>query len=178
MDTHIEKIQLDKNTFSQLKSTLELKSFKPIILNSEKDVKDFVNKNIPDKCTVGLGDSITTCRLNLRNILASKGSSIFYSWNGSETYNRSLDTFESPVRPDFYLTRINALTTKGELLIKDYSKKAVELGLYPRQIFAFAGYNRITEAFNECESLLKYPVFDKCPHHIGFTVILLPTISY
>lgn len=178
METNINKIQLDTNTINWLQSVLELKGFNPVVLNSEKEVKDFINKNIPDQCVVGLGDSITTCRLNLRNILVSKGSSIYYSWNGSLTYNRSLDTFEIPMRPDFYITRINALTLKGEFLIKDYSKKAVEEGIYPKQIFAFAGFNRITEAFEECESLLKYPVFEKCPNNVAFSVILLPTISY
>jgi hypothetical protein len=178
MEPNIEKTQFDKTTIDQLQTVLKFKGFIPVVLNSDKEVKDFINNNIPDRCIIGLGDSITTCRLNIRNILAAKGSSIFYSWNGSETYNRSLDTFETSVRPDFFLTRINALTTQGEILIKDYSKKALETAQYPKHIFAFAGYNRITEAFNDGESRMKYPVFDKCPANIGFTVILLPTIAY
>ena len=47
-------------------------------------LKDFINSNIPDENPVGLGDSITTCKLKVRNILSTKGVRIFYSWNGSE----------------------------------------------------------------------------------------------
>jgi hypothetical protein len=179
METKTEKIQVyDEAYIGRIQSVLIKKGFKTIVLNSDKEVKDFVNKKIPDECTVGLGDSITTCKLNIRNILAAKGSTIFYSWDGSKDYNRSLDTFELPVRPDFYLTRINAITTKGELLIKDYSNKAVENKLFPKRIFAFAGLNRLTEAFNKTESLNKYPIFSKCPPKSDFTVVLLPFLAY
>jgi hypothetical protein len=179
METKAEKIEVfDKAYISQIQSVLTKKGFKSIVLNSEKEVKDYVNKNIPDEGKVGLGDSITTCKLNIRNILAAKGTTIFYSWDGSDNYNRSLDTFEPLLRPDFYLTRINAITTKGELLIKDYSKKAVDNKLFPKQIFAFAGMNRVTEVFEDRESTKKYPIFSKCPPKTDFTVILLPFLVY
>jgi hypothetical protein len=168
----------DEAFISRIQSELNKKGFKSIVLNSDKEVKDFVNKNIPDECIVGLGDSITTCKLDLRNILAVKGTNIFYSWDGSDNYNRSLDTFELPVRPDFYLTRINAITTKGEILLKDYSKKAVASNLFPKHIFAFAGSNRVTEAFNEGDSVVKYPVFTECPKNVEFIVVLLPFLVY
>ena len=103
---------------------------------------------------------------------------IFYSWDGSDNYNRSLDTFEPQVRPEFYITRINAINAKGELLIKDYSKKAVENDLLPSRIFAFAGLNRLTDNFNNTESIVKYPVFTECPQNVIFTVVLLPFLTY
>jgi hypothetical protein len=179
MEAKTENNQLfDQAYISRIQRVLIKKGFKTIVLNSNKEVKDFVNENIPDECMVGLGDSITTCKLNIRNILAAKGATIFYSWDGSDNYNRSLDTFETPIRPDFYLTRINAITIKGELLIKDYSKNAVENNQFPKHILAFAGLNRLTEAFNDTESLNKYPIFTKCPQKTEFTVVLLPFMTY
>lgn len=169
---------MDIYEIKDLQAVLEGKGFQSIILNSEKEVKDFINNNIPDERLVGLGDSITNCKLNIRNILAAKGSKIFYSWDGSENYNRSLDTFERPPRPDYYLSRINAVTTAGELLMKDYSKQAAEEGLFPRQIFAFAGSNRITSKFRNNDSVNKYPVFSKKPEDAEFIVALLPFLTY
>jgi hypothetical protein len=180
METNTTKKNLlgDEASVNQIMLALVKKGFKVTVLHSEKEVKDFITTNIPDERIVGLGDSITTCKLNIRNILAAKGSAIFYSWDGSDNYNRSLDTFEPPVRPDFYLTRINAITTAGEILLKDYSRNAVAGNLFPRQIFAFAGSNRVTEAFNDTESIVKYPVFNECPPNVAFTVVLLPFMVY
>lgn len=168
----------DKFEIKELQATLKEKGFQSVVLNSEKEVKDFINDNIPDERLVGLGDSITNCKLNIRNILAAKGSKIFYSWDGSENYNRSMDTFEPPPRPDYYLSRINAITTSGEVLMKDYSKQAADEGLFPRQIFAFAGMNRLTEKLKDNDSSLKYPVFSQKPDDTEFTVALLPFLTY
>ncbi len=179
MNTNTDKVTVyDKIAIQQLQDVLKEKGFQSIVLNSEKEVKDFINKNIPDEHLVGLGDSITNCRLNIRNILASKGSKIFYSWNGSENYNRSMDTFERPPRPDYYLSRINALTTDGDILMKDYSRQAASEGLFPKHIFAFAGLNRVTEKLKDNESIKKYPVFSEKPADAEFTVALLPFLTY
>jgi len=168
----------DKFEIKELQAVLAEKGFQSVVLNSEKEVKDFINDNIPDERLVGLGDSITNCKLNIRNILAAKGSKIFYSWDGSENYNRSMDTFERPPRPDYYLSRINALTTSGEVLMKDYSKQAADEGLYPKQIFAFAGMNRLTNKLRDNDSIQKYPVFSLKPDDAEFTVALLPFLTY
>jgi hypothetical protein len=167
----------DKFDIQQLQVVLEGKGFQTVVLNSEKEVKDFINKNIPDERLVGLGDSITNCKLNIRNILASKGSKIFYAWDGSENYNRSMDTFDQTPRPDYYLSRISALNTNGEILMKDYSKQATSEGLFPKQIFAFAGLNRVTEKF-KTDSMYKYPVFSEKPQDVEFVVALLPFLTY
>ncbi len=179
MDMSTDKdLVIDHDTIKQLQTVLEKKGVQTVVLNSEKEVKDFINDNIPDERLVGLGDSITNCKLNIRNILASKGSKIFYSWDGSENYNRSMDTFEPPPRPDYYLSRINAITTKGDILMKDYSKQAASEGLFPKHIFAFAGLNRVTEKFKNTDSVRKYPVFSEKPADTEFTVALLPFLTY
>jgi hypothetical protein len=169
---------IDKKLISAVQKKLKDRRFQTVVLHSEKAVKDFINRNIPDNCTVGLGDSITTCKLNIRNILHTKGSIIFYSWDGSENYNRSLDTFDTQQSPDYYLTRITALTFKGEILLKDYSKQAAGENKFPLNIFAFAGYNRLAEMLYERDSLQKYPVIDQCPKGIKFTLALLPFLDY
>lgn len=179
MKARIDKVKsVDRYTLQNLRSALQKNGINSVVLNTEKEVKDFINKNIPDECIVGLGDSITTCRLKIRNILASKGSKIFYSWDGSENYNRSLDTFDTPPRPDYYLSRINAITSEGEIMIKDYSKQAAIDGLFPKHIFAFAGLNRYCEMFENKESIHKYTVIKEKPVNAKFTLALLPFLNY
>lgn len=179
MSTHTEKVKvIDKDVLQDIRSRIESKGIQTIVLNTEKAVKDFINRNIPDECIVGLGDSITTCQLNIRHILASKGSKIFYSWDGSENYNRSLDTFDTPPRPDYYLSRVNAITRDGEILMKDYSKQAAADDMFPKHIFAFAGLNRYCNKFDNKDSIHKYTIINEKPPNAEFTLALLPFLDY
>jgi hypothetical protein len=161
-----------------LQKQLKKKGFNCIILKSDREVKDFIVDQIPDETPVGLGHSITSCKLKIRNLLAAKGTRIFYSWDGSENYNRSLDTFESPKRPDYYITRLSAVTTKGKILLNDYQKEAAELQNFPENIYAFVGINRVVDELIYGESLEKYPVITDCPEGTKFTVALLPFLDY
>jgi hypothetical protein len=169
---------LNQVSIKELGLVLGKNGFKVIVLNSEKEVKDFINTLLPDASIVGLGDSITTCKLNIRNLLYSKGSIIYYSWDGSENYNRSLDTFETPQRPEYYITRLTVLTSSGEILLKDYSKLASEHEIFPAHVLAFAGMNRVVDKFDDRESIYKYPIIKQCPSSIEFTVVLLPFLDY
>ncbi len=169
---------IEKTSLKELQSILRNNGFKTIILNNENEVNRFIHSKIPNNSRVGLGNSITTCKLNIRNFLYAKGSIIFYSWDGSEGYNRSLDTFESSYWPEYYLTRLTALTLSGEILIKDYSKQSAEAGKFPEKVYAFMGTNRIVERFNNAESISKYPILAKCPQSISFTIALLPFLDY
>jgi len=167
-----------QSILQELIPVLMEKGYQTKILHSEKEVKDFINNTIPDNTIIGLGDSITTCKLNIRYILAAKGSNIYYSWDGSGNYNRSLDTFEVPVRPDYYITRISALTASGEILMKDYDKGAVAENNFPLHVLAFAGFNRLTKELDDRDSISKYPIINHCPENTEFTVVLLPFLDY
>ncbi len=162
----------------EIESVLRKKGFRTAVLNCEKEVKDFINSHLPDRSIVGLGDSITTCRLNIRGLLYTKGSTIYYSWDGSLYYNRSLDTFEIPQRPEYYISRLTALTLSGEILMKDYSKEIALQEIYPKHVFAFAGINRVVEKFDTKESITKYAVIKSCPSSTEFTIALLPFLDY
>jgi hypothetical protein len=169
---------LIKPSLKTLVHNLGEKGFHIVILRKEKEVKDYINTQIPDRINIGLGNSITSCRLNIRYILAAKGCQIFYSWDGSENYNRSIDTFENLPRPEYYLTRITAMSAYGEILVKDYNKRAADMHQFPAHVFAFAGLNHVIEELEYEEDPLKYPVIKKSPENIQFTVVILPFLEY
>ncbi|MBN2480378.1 MAG: hypothetical protein JXB19_01460 [Bacteroidales bacterium] len=172
-----ECIQLNSELIDRLSYTLKEKGFKTLILNDEEQVIEYIHR-IPNDVIIGLGDSITTCTLKIRNILARKGSLIFYGWNGDVHYNRSLETFEDHPVPGYFLTRVNAITLRGNLLIRDYSRKAIMENRFPRNIVAFAGCNRIVEEFRNEPGINKYGIFKEKPASVDFTVVLLPYITY
>ena len=97
----IEGIQLNKEVISTLSSTLKEKGYRTLVLEDEEKVIEFIH-HIPNDVIIGLGDSITTCTLKIRNILARKGSLIYYGWNGDPNYNRSLETFENHPMPEYF----------------------------------------------------------------------------
>jgi hypothetical protein len=169
---------LKQVSVTELEIVLKKNGFNIIILNSEKEVKDFINLRIPDNSIVGLGSSITTCKLNVRSILNAKGSIIYYSWDGSENYNRSLDTFDTLQRPEYYITRITAVALSGDVLMKDYSRSASQNEIYPKQVLGFAGINRVVDKLEKRESLKKYTVIKQCSSSTNFTIALLPFLDY
>ena len=172
-----EGVQVTEEVIRGLSSALKDKGYKTLVLKDEEQVIDYIHR-IPNDGIFGLGESITTCSLKIRNILARKGRIIFYGWNGDINYNRSLETFEDHPLPDYFLTRINAITLKGDMLVKDYSRKALQENRFPRKIVAFAGCNRMVDVFNDAPSLQKYAVFKRKPENVDFTVVLLPYIMY
>jgi len=172
-----EGVKVTEAVIQDLSTVLREKGYRTLVLNEEEEVIDYIHR-IPNDGIFGLGESITTCTLKIRNLLARKGRIIFYGWNGDVNYNRSLETFEEHPLPDYFLTRINAITLKGDMLLKDYSRKAMQESRFPRKIFAFAGCNRIVDAFDDAPSLHKYSIFKRKPDHVDFTVVLLPNINY
>ena len=172
-----EGIQVTEEFVRNLSAILREKGYKTLVLDDEEQVIEYIH-HLPNEGIFGLGDSITTCALKIRNILARKGNLIFYGWNGDINYNRSLETFEDHPLPDYFLTRINALTVKGDMLIKDYARKALHERRFPGNIIAFAGCNRVVNEFDDAPSLQKYSVFSRKPANVDFTVVLLPYISY
>jgi hypothetical protein len=177
METTISKIEINGKVISELSGSLKSKGFKTVLLFNEQQVIDFIH-HIPNDKIIGLGDSITTCSLKIRNILARKGRIIFHGWNGDTQYNRTMDTFEDHPLPDYYLTRVNAITRNGRILLKDYSRQAAMENYFPKHIIAFTGSNRIVEDFSNTSSIQKYTVIKEKPPLISFTVVFLPFMEY
>jgi len=174
--THrIEK--LNKETLANLVSRLQQKGYNTLVLNNEEEVFAFI-KNLPGDVIIGLGDSVLNCSLKIRNLLAEKGSLLYYGWDGDSNFNRSLETFETHPTPGYFLSRISAITLNGDILIRDYSKDAMLHNNFPEKMVAFCGSNRIVEDFDEEPSLVKYSVFREKPENVDFKIVILPFMVY
>jgi len=171
-----EGIEVNGTIIKELSENLREKNFKVTVINDEDRIVEYIHQ-LPNDGIIGLGDSITTCTLKIRNILAMKGTLIYYGWNGDINYNRSLETFDAHPVPDYFLTRINYITLKGEILLKDYSRSSFMAGTFPRRIIAFAGHNRIVGELKDPQAQ-KYSVFRRKPENVDFTVVLLPNLNY
>ncbi len=163
--------KLIEKTWDKVENMLQKKGFNTILLDSERALRKFIDETIPQNCIVGLGSSLTSSALKIKEILIERGNKIYYSWNG-ESYNRSLDTFEEHPRPDFFLTTADAITPEGRLINHEFSSRAVQKNKFPENIIAFSDFQSIDKPLNTTET--GFVVFDEKPSATQFTVAVLP----
>ncbi len=162
---------LVEKTWKRIEKTLNRKGFKTVILESDRALRRFIYNTIPDNCIVGLGSSLSTSALKIREILLEKGNKVYYAWNGANC-NRSLDTFEEHPSPDYFLTNANSITPEGNLINNEFSRKvATEKGL-PKNIIAFSKPESITRKLLGRSMSSEFIIIEKKPEESNITVAL------
>jgi hypothetical protein len=151
---------------------LHRNGFKTIILKGERALRKFIYDSIPDNCIVGLGTSLSSSAMKIRDILLEKGNKVYYNWNGT-AYNRSLDTFEEQPRPDFFLTTLDTITEKGTLINTEYSGKAVEEYKFPKNIIAFSAPEKLSVQNTVVNIKGDYTILDRKPAESEVTIALV-----
>ncbi|MBN1117242.1 MAG: LUD domain-containing protein [Bacteroidales bacterium] len=164
---------LFEKTWKSIESALQRKGFNTIILESERALRKFIYDNIPDNCIVGLGNSLSSSALKIREILLEKGNKVYYSWNG-DTYNRSMDSFEEHPVPDFFLTTADSVTSEGRVINYEFSGRAASKHNFPKNIIAFSELASLNKRPNERKMTSDFVVFDQKPKEAEITVALLP----
>ncbi len=166
-------VQSVEKTWKQLEGLLQSKGFKTRILDSERALRKFIYETIPDNCVVGLGHSLSTSAMEIRDILLEKGNKVYYNWNGTG-HNRSLDTFEEQPRPDYFLTTADTITEEGKLVNNEYSRAAAKKYNFPKNIIAFSLPSNLAKRISHNNISGEYTVFEKNPAESEITVALLP----
>ena len=169
-------VQGIENTWKHLEGLLNRKGFNTIILENEGSLRNFIYDSIPDDCVVGLGNSLSSSAMRIRDILLEKGNKVYYNWNGT-AYNRSLDTFEEQPRPDFFLTTADRITVEGEFINSEYSILAAKEYSYPKNIIAFSEPDRLSEQKANGANDSDYTVFENKPDGSEVTIALVSFAS-
>lgn len=160
-----------EKTWVSIERLLNRKGFQTIVLDSDRALRRFIYKSIPDNCIVGLGNSLSTSALKIRDILLEKGNKVYYAWNG-ENCNRNVDTFEEHPCPDYFLTGANAITADGNLINNEYSSiTARDKGL-PKNIIAFSNPGSIARKILGRDITSNIIVFDNKPEDTNITIAL------
>jgi hypothetical protein len=165
-----------EKTWKRIERLLNGKGFKTILLDSDRSLRKFIYDTIPDHCIVGLGASLNTSTLKIRDILVEKGNKVYYNWNGT-AYNRSLDTFEEQPRPDYFLTTAEIIVEDGKVVNHEYSKQAVEEYKFPKNIIAFSELNNKSKNVKQSTITKEYNVFSEKLIESEVTVAILPFAS-
>jgi len=159
-------------TWKRIEVILRKKGFNTILLDSERALRNFIEETIPDNSIVGLGNSLTTSALRIRDILIEKGAKIYYSWNGT-CYNRSLDTFEEHPKPDFFLTTADSITPEGRLINHEFRAGDAEENSLPKNIIAFSDFKNVGGTKRQVSTEDEF-IIDQKPKSSEITVAILP----
>lgn len=165
---------LVEKTWKSIESALKRNGFKTTILESERALRKFIYDTIPDNCIVGLGNSLSSSAMKIRDILLEKGNRVYYSWNGL-SYNRSLDTFEEHPQPEFFLTTADTITPEGRVINYEFSGKAAHNHNFPKYIIAFSKIENINKRFTDRNISSEFIIFDHKPENTEITIALVPS---
>ena len=158
-----------ERTWKKVEKHLTQKGFMTILLDSDRALRKFIYSTIPDNCVVGLGNSLSTSALKIRDILLEKGNKVYYAWNGAN-FNRSVDTFEEHQAPEYFLTNANTITPEGNIVNNEFSGKvAREKGL-PKNVIAFSNIKNLANRMRERNMSSEFVMVDKKPEESNITV--------
>jgi len=161
-----------EKTFKKVEGLLHRNGFKTATLESERALRKFIYETIPDNCIVGLGNSLSSSALKIRNILLEKGNKVYYNWNGL-SQNRNMDTYEDMPRPDYFLTIADTITRDGSLINKEYSKEALKNYQLPKNIIAFTHPDKIKDKISQSGLSSDFTVLNKRTENSDVTVALM-----
>ena len=161
------------NVVKRLVASLHDRGFKTILLQSKEDLVSFIKENIPDDSIVGVGNSVFKNNLKILDTLKSKGNKIFYSWDGSKEYNRTIDTFEEHPKPDYYITTDTNITEQGEIINNDFSDEGAKTTNYPAHIIAVTALKNLRTNFEDSINKIKASIIDQKPTGSDVVVALM-----
>ncbi len=162
-----------EKSWGRIEKILQRKGFKTTILSNERSLRKFIYDTIPDNCIVGLGNSLSSSALKIRNILLEKGNKVYYNWNGNRP-NRDLDSFEEQPAPDFFLTTADSITGEGNIINHEYSKKAFKENRFPRNIITFSAPGNLLKKISHSALSSDFTILNTKPSESEVTVALLP----
>lgn len=148
----------------KLNEVLRKKGIKTIMLKDEDEIRNFLQKSIPSNSLVGMDDSVMQNTPGIHDTLRKIGAKIYYSFDGSQDYNRTIDSFEDHPAPEYYLFS-DSISTSEEDLDKQLhiSENAWKNHKHPKHIIAFTALKNFASKFEDSLTKLRNNVIDSMP---------------
>ena len=111
---------------------------------------------IPDKASVGMGGSVTTRSLALKEKLAQKGCLILDHQQEGLSPEQRQETRRKQLTADVFMCSSNAITLKGELYNVDGTGNTAAAMIFgPGKVIGLAGANKIVKDFAAAQARVK-----------------------
>ena len=159
---------------AKMNQILQNKGIKTIMLKNEDDIRNFLKESIPSESLVGMDDSVIHNNPGIHEMLRKIGAKIYYSFDGSQDYNRTLDTFEEHPAPEYYLFA-DAVSTSEEELDKQLhiSENAWKNNKHPKHIIAFTALKNFASNVEDSVTKLRNYVIESMPPGTDVTIAVM-----
>src|SRR3989338_5046765 len=152
-------MKLNKKTISQVLKNFERNNFEAILVKDGRKAFDKVFEIVKNGSDVAVGGSTTLRQLGIHEAL-TKGKFKFHNpYKKGLSVEQEMQERRAALNADYYLTSVNAITIKGELVLGDAIGNRVGSTIYgPKKVIIVVGRNKIVrnieEAFERIEKVV------------------------
>ncbi|MBS3157846.1 lactate utilization protein [Candidatus Woesearchaeota archaeon] len=152
-------MKLNKKTISQVLKNFERNNFEAILVKDGRKAFDKVFEIVKNGSDVAVGGSTTLRQLSIHEAL-TKGKFKFHNpYKKGLSVEKEMEERRAALNADYYLTSVNAITLKGELVLGDAIGNRVGSTIYgPKKVVIVVGRNKIVrnieEAFERIEKVV------------------------
>ena len=134
---------------STLINNLSKRNIEGFYFDSLLEAKNKILDMIPQKSTIGIGNSKTLKQMNISECLSERGN-VVYDKTYAKTKEESKNLKRKALTTDWYITGTNAVSMEGYLINIDHSGNRVASMIYgPDKVIVVVGKNKVTKSFDE-----------------------------
>ncbi len=127
-----------------LGKNLQKREFNVQILNTVKEINDYLLKTIPADAKVGMGGSISLRELGIDKLLKDRGNAVLDHWGKGLSAEQGLNVRREQLTSDYFLTSANAVTIDGKIInIDGVGNRVAAMIFGPKHVISVISANKI-----------------------------------
>ncbi len=152
-------MKVTKKIVNDVLKNFEKNNFEAILVKDGKKAFEKVFEIVKEGSDVAVGGSTTLRQLGIHEKLATGRFKFHNPYKKGLTVEQEMLERRASLNADYYLTSVNAITLKGELVLGDAIGNRVGSTIYgPKKVIIVASKNKIVksikEAFNRIEKVV------------------------
>lgn len=155
-------MKITKKTITQILKNFEKNNFEAILVKDGKKAFEKVFEIIKQGSDVAVGGSTTLRQLGIHEALTAGKYNFHNPYKKGLTVEQEMQERRAALNADYYLTSVNAITLKGELILGDAIGNRVGSTIYgPKRVIIVAGKNKIVKGIKEAFDRIEKVVIPK-----------------
>lgn len=140
---------------NKLKENFKLRNIEVEYFETLEDVKSYILSIIPNKCTIGVGHSLTLQKMNITNSLLERGN-IVYDKELAKSREECIVLKKKALITSWYITGSNAVSVDGRIVNVDHSgNRVAAIAFGPDKVIVVVGKNKIVDTVDEAIKRVK-----------------------
>lgn len=140
----------DEKRIARTLHALKRNEFVAFYFPTGKEAREFVLQDLPKGARVGLGGSKTLRDLGLPQALRKRGAVLLDHWDESLGPEELLNVRKGQLLCDLFLSSVNAVTEKGELVSRDgIGNRTSAMTFGPSKVILLVGVQKIVVDLHE-----------------------------